>query len=173
MIVKSGQVEAGKMSGDWRRRMWRYAPLILWMAFITFASTGEFSASNTSRILRPFLLWLFPHITAAKIDRIHFLIRKAAHFTEYAVFALLAARALATSSRRFLHQNWFVLSLLLVAAYALLDEYHQSFVATRTASVYDSLIDTAGGLFALLLYALWRGRKSKGGSSRSQVKTPA
>ena len=33
----------------------------------------------------------------------------------------------------------------------LLDEYHQSFVPQRTASIYDSLIDMAGGLTALLV----------------------
>lgn len=161
------------MNGEWRRRLGRYGPLLVWMAFITFASTGEFSAANTSRILRPLLLWLFPHLVAAQIDEIHFLIRKAAHFTEYAIFALLAARALATSSRQVLRRGWFILSLLLVAAYALLDEYHQSFVATRTASVKDSLIDVAGGLFALLVYALWRHKKSKVQSPKSRVKTAA
>jgi VanZ family protein len=35
--------------------------------------------------------------------------------------------------------------------YALIDEYHQSFVPSRTASVFDSLIDMAGGITALIL----------------------
>jgi len=38
-----------------------------------------------------------------------------------------------------------------VVAFALADEYHQSFVPTRTGSFYDSLIDIAGGLTALLV----------------------
>jgi VanZ family protein len=46
-------------------------------------------------------------------------------------------------------------SLALVVAYALLDEYHQSFVPSRTGSIYDSLIDISGGLVALLLIR-WR-----------------
>lgn len=40
---------------------------------------------------------------------------------------------------------------MLVVTFALVDEYHQSFVATRTASIFDSLIDIAGGLAALIL----------------------
>ncbi|HYO91340.1 MAG TPA: VanZ family protein [Pyrinomonadaceae bacterium] len=146
---------------SWRRRLWRYGPLLLWMAFIWFASTGEFSAANTSRILRPLLVWLFPNISAGEIAHAHFLVRKAAHFIEYAFLAFLAARAFAASSRRVLREGWFFISLSLVVAYALIDEYHQSFVATRTASIYDSLLDMSGGLSALLLYTLWRKRNAK------------
>ena len=161
MIAQSEKATTVSGAQTWRGRLWRYGPLLLWMAFIWFASTGEFSAANTSRILRPLLVWLFPNISPAAIARVHFLVRKAAHFTEYALLALLAARALVASSQRVLRRGWFLISLLLVVAYALLDEYHQSFVATRTASVYDSLIDMSGGLSALLIYALWRKRKSK------------
>ena len=169
MIAQSEKMTDVGVEGGWRRRVWRYGPLLLWMAFITFASTGEFSAANTSRILRPILLWLFPNLTPSEFAYTHYLIRKAAHFTEYAVFAFLAARALASSSRRVLRRGWFVISLLMVVSYALLDEYHQSLVAVRTASLYDSMIDISGGLTALLLYALWRKSKSKVQSPRSKV----
>jgi VanZ family protein len=161
MIAQSEKMTDAGGEGVWRRRLWRYGPLLLWMGFITFASTGEFSAANTSRILRPILLWLFPNLTPSEFAYTHYLIRKAAHFTEYAVFAFLAARALAGSSQSVLRRAWFIISLLLVVSYALIDEYHQSFVAVRTASINDSLIDISGGLAALLLYALWRKRKSK------------
>jgi VanZ family protein len=128
------------------------------MAFIFFASTGEFSAANTSRIIGPILRWLFPGISDENLAFAHFLTRKAAHFTEYAILAYLAARAFANSSAKTLHRRWFLISLSLVVLYALSDEYHQSFVASRTASIYDSLIDMSGGLTALLLYALKRRR---------------
>jgi VanZ family protein len=144
-----------------RRRVWRYAPLFLWLAFIFFASTAEFSASNTSRIIGPLLRWLFPNISEEQLQFAHFMTRKAAHFTEYAVLAWLAARAFITSSAAALKRHWFPVSLLLVIIYSLLDEYHQTFVPSRTGSVYDSLIDMAGGLTALLLYALWRRRAGR------------
>ncbi|MGH9882826.1 MAG: VanZ family protein [Pyrinomonadaceae bacterium] len=146
---------------SFRRRVSRYAPLILWMGFISFASTGEFSAVNTSRIIRPILLWLFPNISNESLALVHVLVRKAAHFGEYAVLGFFAARASFTSSHQFLRSNWSRWSVVLIAGYALLDEYQQSFVPTRTASVYDSLIDTAGGLTALVIYAAWIRRRGR------------
>ena len=137
-------------------RVWRYAPLVSWMLFIYVASTGEFSADNTSRIVRPLLLWLFPQISEERIAALHFLIRKVAHFTEYAVLGFLAARAFIGSSHRVLSQNSITAGTVLVVAYALLDEFHQSFVSARTASLFDSLIDIAGGLFALICFAYFK-----------------
>jgi len=43
----------GHAAPSWRRRLWRYGPLGLWLAFIFFASTGALSAANTSRIIEP------------------------------------------------------------------------------------------------------------------------
>ncbi len=131
------------------------------MLFISFASTNEFSAVNTSKIVRPLLKALFPKLSEEGLELAHFLIRKSAHFCEYAVFGLLASRALSTSSHIFLRRSWFRISLLLIVAYALLDEYHQSFVPSRTASIYDSVIDVVGGLTALTIVKLQRGRKRK------------
>lgn len=142
-------------------RFRRYAPLILWMLLIFLASTGELSASNTSRIVRPLLLWLFPGISEEALLRVHFMVRKAAHFTEYALLAIFAARAFITSSHERLRRAWFHVAFLLVVLYSFSDEYHQSYVASRTGTIYDSLIDIAGGLTALVVYALWRRRKAK------------
>ncbi len=158
--MKSARPEIKRQSGQatqaGRGRLWRYGPLVVWMAFIFFASTGNLSASNTSLIVRPLLLWLFPDITEERLQQAHFLVRKTAHLTEYAILALLAARALHTSSQITLRRYWHVAAFALVAVYALLDEYHQSFVQTRTGSIYDSLIDMTGGALALLALAAWR-----------------
>ena len=137
------------------RRFWRYGPLVLWILFISFASTNQISASNTSEILRPLLLWFFPNLSESRLAAVHFLTRKAGHFTEYAVLAFLTRRAFITSSHEFLQRYWFQLGLLLVVIYGLLDEFHQSFVPSRTASVYDSVIDIAGGLTVLLVFRFY------------------
>jgi VanZ family protein len=160
MIAPSENLIAEKQ--EQRSRFWRYAPLVAWLSFIFFASTGELSASNTSLIVRPLLLWLFPDISEERLGLAHFMVRKAAHFTEYGILSLLAARAFTGSSHDVLRRQWFWFSFLLIALYALSDEFHQSFVPTRTASIYDSLIDMSGGLTALLLIALWRQRKLAG-----------
>ncbi|HYE16059.1 MAG TPA: VanZ family protein [Pyrinomonadaceae bacterium] len=148
-----------KRSAD---RLWRYGPVVVWAGLIFLASTGNFSASNTSRFIRPLLLWLFPDITEATLLLVHFYVRKAAHFTEYAVLALLSARALLTSSRAALRTLWAPASFALVAACSLLDEYQQSFQPTRTGTIYDSLLDMAGGATALAFAALWRLRARRG-----------
>ena len=84
--------------------------------------------------------------------------------TEYAILGLLAARAFHGSAHAGLRRRWFEVALSLVVLFAFSDEFHQSFTPSRTASVYDSLIDITGGLAALLFY-FWRhshaGRKLK------------
>ena len=146
-------------NAGWRGRVWRYGPVALWVGVVLFASTGTFSASNTSRILRPLLLWLFPDITEAALMRAHFFTRKAAHVAEYAALALLAARAFLGSSKALLRSRWPVFAFALVAAVALADEYLQSFNPARTGTPYDSLLDMAGGASALACVALWRARR--------------
>jgi VanZ family protein len=128
-----------------RKFISRYLPLVVWLVFISYASSDSFNASNTSRIIGPLVLWLFPNTSPETMATIHFITRKIAHFTEYAILGFLAARAFRP------YQRWFVISVALVVVYALIDEYHQSFVPSRTASVFDSLIDMAGGITALIL----------------------
>ena len=129
----------------------RYLPLIAWLAFITYASSDSFSASNTSRIIGPLVLWLFPHTSPETMATIHHITRKIAHFSEYAILGFLAARAFRNSPGPWISRRWFLISATLIVVYALLDEYHQSFVPSRTASVVDSFIDMAGGLTALII----------------------
>ena len=55
---------------------------------------------------------------------------------------------------------WGTAALLIAAGYSVTDEFHQSFLASRTASGYDSLLDTTGALAALLV--LWRWFRRRG-----------
>lgn len=90
------------------------------------------------------------------MENLHAAIRKSAHVTEYGILALLVARALIGSSLSFFSRGWFVIAVLMLIAIAASDEYHQSFVPSRTAAVTDVLIDISGGVVALSLLALWR-----------------
>ena len=141
------------------RRLLRYGPLLLWTGVIWFASTGGFSAGNTSRVIRPLLLWLFPDTTEPTLTAVHFYIRKAAHFIEYAILALIARRAFISSSRDSLRDHWFASSLVFVTLVATIDELHQSFVPVRTGSIYDIFIDLAGGLTVLGVCWLYQRRQ--------------
>jgi VanZ family protein len=137
-------------------RISRYAPLIIWAMLIFIGSSDLLSASHTSGFLRKPLHWFFPGVSEATEIAIQIALRKLGHFTEYAILALLAARALRSSSHESLRHRWFLISLVFVILYALSDEFHQSFVSSRTASIFDSLIDTAGGLAALIVVAIRR-----------------
>jgi VanZ family protein len=141
----------------------RYLPLLVWLAFISYASSDSFNAGNTSRIIGPLVRWLFPDVSQDTLLVVHMITRKLAHFTEYAILGFLAARAFRTSGRPAISSRWFMISLTIVVVYALVDEFHQSFVPTRTGTIYDSLIDIAGGLTALIVV------KKKGWFSRTNT----
>lgn len=129
----------------------RYLPLLIWLGFISYASSDSFSAGNTSRFIGPLIRWLFPDTSPDSLLVVHMITRKLAHFIEYAILGFLASRAFRTSARPAINSRWFLISLTLIVVYALADEYHQSFVPTRTGTIYDSLIDIVGGLAALII----------------------
>jgi VanZ family protein len=145
---------------SWLEFLSRYLPLVAWLAFISYASSDSFNAGNTSRIIGPLVLWLFPNASSETLATIHLITRKIAHFTEYAILGFLAARAFRTSPRSAIRDRWFLISATLIVVYALMDEYHQSFVPSRTASVFDSLIDMVGGLTALIIVPRRQARRS-------------
>jgi len=128
-----------------------WLPAILWMVLIFVGSTDLMSAEQTSHFLVPFLRWLKPDISIETLNAMQFAIRKIAHVTEYGVLAWLLWRAF--RARTFSkHALWKLASsaLLISACYAALDEFHQSFVITRTASVHDVMIDIVGAMIAIV-----------------------
>ena len=136
-------------SGTSQNRLWRYSPLVVWAALIFIGSSSILSGSNTSTFLVQPMRWLFPAASDSTLQLAHLMIRKAGHLTEYAILAWLAARAFRTSSNDLLRRRWFLVALILVVLYSLSDEFHQSFVPSRSASIYDCMIDTVGGLMML------------------------
>ena len=137
-----------------------WLPAILWSLLIFFFSTDTFSALHTGSIIEPILRWLLPSLSPDAIDHLHFLIRKCAHFTEYFIFFILLYRGI-RAGRTDWRWTWASAAWFIAAAYSCLDEIHQSFVASRTASPWDSLLDSTGALVALLLLlAFYRLRRS-------------
>ncbi|HEX9929184.1 MAG TPA: VanZ family protein [Pyrinomonadaceae bacterium] len=143
-----------KHLGNWRGRFWRYAPLIFWIIVIFIASSNTGSMLNTSRIISPLLEFLFPNISEIQLTAIHGYTRKAAHLAFYFILGTLAARAFSTSLKDSLRRNWLPISFTLVVAVASLDELNQSFLASRTGSIGDVLIDICGGSTAFLIWFL-------------------
>ena len=133
-----------------RLRLW--LPVLAWAALIFTGSTDSFSSQHTGGFFLGFLHSLLPHASEATLDLLHLLIRKCGHFTEYFIFGLLILRALRAGSREW-KLRWAMLALLLAISYASLDEFHQSFVPSRTASPWDVLIDGVGAAAAQV--AVW------------------
>ena len=119
------------------------------MALIFAGSTDVLSHEHTSRFVEPFLRWLsHGRLSQDAIEQIHFLIRKTGHLCEYAILCLLcwwALRPVSTDRRRA------VWAILLAACFATTDEFHQSFIPSRGASVRDVLIDTGGATLGMLI----------------------
>ncbi len=111
------------------------------------------SSEHTSRLLVTFLRWLKPDISWATIAHIHFLIRKAAHLTEYAILAIFLWRAFRFPRPDVRGGLWTAAAMALAIAicFAALDEYHQSFVPSRGSSPVDVMIDSCGAVLGLAL----------------------
>lgn len=132
---------------------------------MSIASTDTFSSEHTAHVILPLLQALLPHATAATLELIHFAIRKSAHFVEYFIFSLLLLRAV-RGNRHGWMLRWALEALVMAALFSMLDEFHQSFVPSRTASPWDSLLDTTGAAFAQLAGWNWlRSRQSASASS--------
>jgi VanZ family protein len=149
-------VKIRKRSNIWYERIWRYVPLILWIALIAFMSGGQASMSNTSRFIRPLLEFLFPNSPEEILQMYHGYIRKLAHFTEYAILGLFASRAFCGSKNALISSRWFIWSLGIVVLIAMSDEFNQSLESNRTGSVFDVLLDCFGGLSAIITMFLYQ-----------------
>jgi len=142
------------------RWLWTWGPAIVWSGAIFIMSTDAFSAEHTKWFFEPILRWLIPGLAQSQYDFMHHIIRKCAHLTEYYVYFVLLYRAV-RAGRAGWRWAWGTAALLIAAAYSLTDEFHQSFVASRTASPYDSLLDTTGAFVALVVLWFWfRPRRS-------------
>ena len=139
------------------RLAWLCLPLVAWLAVITLASTNLGSEANSDPLLLRLLHLLLPGSrdagpSANDFDALSWALRKTAHLVEYAVLGLLATRALkglfpgysgaairrgGAGARR---EGWETLVKTAVvvlpfgAVVAAVDEFHQSFVTSRTAS---------------------------------------
>lgn len=80
---------------------------------------------------------------------INFLVRKFAHFIEFAVLAVPVY--LFAESFRISEALSCIYSVLFTSFYAISDEIHQYFVDGRSCQIDDILVDTAGGIFAVVI----------------------
>jgi len=132
-----------------------WAPVLFWMVFTYWMSSATFSSMNTASILEPIIRFFVPSISRKEFIAIHRIIRKLAHVTEYLILGVLLFRAFRAGSEEKRLWHWAISSLAVLVLFAMTDEFHQSFLRVRTASLRDVYFDTLGGLLAQCVSVLW------------------
>lgn len=128
------------------------AVLMMCLIFSFSGQNGEKSSGLSERVARDVLSVTeraFDREWSEKtkedyVERMQFPIRKAAHMTEYFILACFICLPLYVYGVR--GKRMVIAAVLLCAAFAASDEFHQSFVGGRTPAVRDVCIDTAGAL---------------------------
>jgi VanZ family protein len=141
-VENSAIAAAGPVKTNVNLRLWM--PAAIWIVTLFVFSTTIFSAANTGRIIEPILRWIFPAASTTQIVMMHGLVRKSAHFFNYAVLFWLLIRG-PMAGRPYA-------ALACCILYAAVDETHQIFVPGRTPSPYDVALDSTGALFSRFLY---------------------
>lgn len=145
------------------KKLAAWLPALLWMGgiFAMSAMPGDVSGAQsgaiTQLLCRALCRALGSEAPPLRPETIHLLLRKGAHMAEYAVLYLLLHRALRLSGAG----RPAACALLLCAAYAATDEWHQRFVPGRGPSPADVAIDTAGTALAALTTGALRRRRNQ------------
>ena len=127
---------------------------ILIMGFIFGNSLMDAVDSNSeSRFLTAFvqyiLNWLGFHVPIAEL---HHIIRKCAHFTEFALESFFVAKTLSAFKVR--RQTWLAYALLIGLLTAVIDENIQLYSIGRSGQVTDVLLDFSGTIVGVVMAML-------------------
>ena len=130
----------------------------LWMVVIAIESTDYLSAEHTGKILYPILHYLF-NMDLAHFKVWHHYIRKTGHFLGYFVLSVLLFRAWKATLRlpSSWAWRWATIAFFMSALVASLDEWHQTFLPSRTGVFRDVVLDSIGALTAqFVIFVYWR-----------------
>lgn len=113
------------------------------LIFMFSHQTGSESSGLSSQIV----LWIqtYLHIPISE-----FIVRKAAHMSEYALLTLTLIYGF--YKNHYPIQKIMIYSLLGTFLYACSDEMHQLFIGGRAGQFTDVLIDTCGGCLTIIFY---------------------
>lgn len=156
------------------RRAW--APALLWLAVIACESTAFGSSQETGKFLYPIVVFFDPQITLARFQLLHGVLRKMGHFFGYGIFSLLMLRAWWSTlmlprwaprlpSWRAMLRSWraraAIMALLSTVAIAMLDEWHQTMIPGRTATIRDVALDSMAAAFVQLILIAFSDARGK------------
>jgi VanZ family protein len=137
-------------------------PAMVWIGLISIESSDAFSSQNTGSMLYALLTRLFRDINLYDFQVFHFYLRKTGHVIGYGMLALLLLRGwrMTVGPARAWLRRMLLLSWIGTAFVASMDEWHQTFIPSRTGTVHDVILDSIAGLAFLLIAYLWLRRNA-------------
>ena len=123
-----------------------YPSLILMVIIFVLSNFPAADSDQQSGLIVNTLTTIFPDLEMVK--PLVTIVRKMAHFIEYALLGFFTARAFKLSKK----SSWW--SILFCVIYAATDEFHQTFIPGRSGELRDVLVDTAGATVGTVIYIL-------------------
>ena len=153
------------LTPDQKQLLKTWVAAALWMTLIAIESTDTFSAEHTGRFLYP-LLHFLTGLDLARFEVVHGYIRKCGHFVGYFALSFFLFRAWRATLRLPWAPRWALrwatIAFFMSALVASLDEWHQTFIPSRTGAISDVMLDSCAALTAqvlIFLYLTWRPRR--------------
>lgn len=128
--------------------------------FIFSSQNGEKSGSTSRGFTRKIIeiLQIDKNMEEEKkellIENCQYIVRKLAHFTIYAIAGINMAGFINTYNLN--KKNEIIAIVAAGFVYAVLDEFHQTFLESRTPAVKDVVIDTLGVIFGIGIFDIFR-----------------
>lgn len=148
---------------------------VMGMIFWFSAQTGESSGALSGRITARIVGFFVPDVdTFSEVEqqllfrRVGLLIRKTAHFSEFALLGFFLTIHIQQLRKRITLRLPWLWTWAVGTAYAVTDELHQGFVGGRHPAVTDVLIDSSGVITGVLLVMgllYWRKRRKRYGQT--------
>lgn len=162
------QLQSAELKSTRSNLLRAWWPALVWIALIAVESTDSFSSQNTGDLLYPLLVRVFGQIDPADFLLWHHYLRKGGHVMGYGILAVLLLRGCRATLACIRGWNWrpAIFAWLATASVAAVDEWHQTFIPSRTGNVRDVALDSGAGLGFLLLAYFWLRR-----SDRPELKT--
>ena len=136
--------EIVQITREKRFRFW--LPAVAWSAVILLLSGESGSSGNSGGLLR----LLLPNLDEATFNLVNVIFRKFLHVAAYGLSGLLNFRAI-RGTRDGWRARWSVAAVLLAAALASVDEFHQTMTSTRSGALSDVMLDTVAAIGAQLI----------------------
>jgi VanZ family protein len=153
------------LTPDQKQLLKTWIAAILWIGLIAMESTDWFSSEHTSRFLYPIFHFLFG-LSVARFEVWHHYIRKCGHFVGYFALSFLLFRAWRATLPVKVVQGWALrwstIAFFMSVLVASLDEWHQTYLPSRTGRFADVVLDSSAALTAqIVLFVFLRSRASQ------------